>query len=85
MGGSVIRLDEGPVSLLELRRGAGEGELIVVEAPLNVKMGLHEVLIALAFGALDRLVLNLQPRTDRFEVIGGVGPPLSDTRRSGAP
>jgi hypothetical protein len=36
----VVGLDERLMALLELRRRAGEGELIVVEAPLDVKVGL---------------------------------------------
>src|SRR5262245_374912 len=34
----------------------------------------HEVLIALALGALDGLMLELQSATDGFEVIRGVSP-----------
>jgi hypothetical protein len=40
MGGGVVGPDEGLMALLQLGRGAGEGELIVVEAPLDVEMGL---------------------------------------------
>ena len=39
MRGGVIRLDERLMALLELRWRAGEGELIVVEAPLDGKVG----------------------------------------------
>jgi hypothetical protein len=34
----------------------------------------HPVLIALALGALNRFMPDLQPCTDGFEVVGGVGP-----------
>jgi hypothetical protein len=50
----VVRADKGLMGLLECYRGAGEGELIVVEAPLDVEMRLHQVLIAFALGADDR-------------------------------
>jgi hypothetical protein len=50
----VVGLDKGLMAILELRRRAGEGELIVVEAPLDVEMRLHQVLIAFALGAGDR-------------------------------
>jgi hypothetical protein len=36
----VVRADKGLMGLLECDRGAGEGELIVVEAPLDVEVGL---------------------------------------------
>src|SRR5882724_10140414 len=52
MGGRVIEGHEGLVRLLERRRGCGQGELVIVEATLDVEMGLHEILIALALGAL---------------------------------
>ena len=44
------------MALLELRRRAGQRELVVVEAPLDVEMGLHQMLIALALRADDGLV-----------------------------
>jgi hypothetical protein len=45
--------------LLQLGWGAGEGELIVIQPALHVKMGFHPVLIALALGADDRFMLDL--------------------------
>jgi hypothetical protein len=72
MGGGVVGLHEGLMALLELRWRARQGKLVVIQPPLNIKMGLHEVLITLAFGALDRLMLNLQAATDRFKVVRGV-------------
>ena len=62
------------MALLELRRGAGQGELVVIQPPLDIKVRLHQVLIALALGADDRLMLDLQPRTDRFKVGRRIGP-----------
>src|SRR6266487_5440865 len=81
----VIRLDERLMALLELRRRAGEGELIVVEAPLDVEMGLHEVLIALALSALNRLMLNLQSAADGLKVVRGVGPATVGDEMLGRP
>jgi len=64
------------MALLELRRRAGQGELVVIIQPLlNVEMGLHPIQIALALGADDGLMPDLQPRTDRLKVgrrIGGM-------------
>jgi hypothetical protein len=34
----------------------------------------HQVLVALAFGALDGLMLNLQSVTDRLKVVRRIGP-----------
>ncbi len=59
MGGRVVELDEGLMALLEFHRRAGQGELIVIEAPLDVKGCFHPVLIALALSADDRLMLDL--------------------------
>jgi hypothetical protein len=38
-------------------------------------MCFHPIQIAFPFGTLHRLVVNLQARAHRFEVIGGKGPP----------
>jgi hypothetical protein len=81
----VVRLDERLVVLLKRRRGAGEGELIVVEAPLDVEMRLHQVLIALALGADEGLMLDLQPRTHGFKVCRCVrAPAVGDEVHGGA-
>ena len=74
MGRGVVGLDEGLMALLELRRRAREGELIIIQPPLDVEMCLHEVLIALAFRALNRLMLNLQAATDGPKVVRRIGP-----------
>jgi hypothetical protein len=74
MGGGVVGLDEGLMPLLQLQGCGGQGQLIVVQAPLDVEVGFHEVLIALALRADDGLVPELQPSADRFNVGGGVGP-----------
>ena len=52
MGGGVIGRYKGLMHLLERRGGRGQGELIIIEAPLDVEMGLHEILITLALGTL---------------------------------
>jgi hypothetical protein len=40
MGGGVVELDERLMPLLQFGWGAGEGELVVVETPLHVKVRL---------------------------------------------
>jgi hypothetical protein len=65
----IVGVDERLMALLELRRRAGQGKLVVIQPPLDVEMRLHQVLIALAFGALNRLMVNLQAATDRFKVV----------------
>jgi hypothetical protein len=73
------------VALLERRWGVGKGELIVVEAPLDVEMRLHQVLIALALGADNRLMLDLLPRTHGFKVRRCVcAPAVGDEVHGGA-
>jgi hypothetical protein len=74
MGGGVVGDHEGVVCLLERRRGRGQRELVIIEAPLDVEMGLHEILIALALGALDRLMVDLQPGQHRLKGPGGECP-----------
>jgi hypothetical protein len=59
MGRGVVGLDERLMALLELRRRAGQGKLVVVETPLDVEMCLHQILIALALRANDGLMLDL--------------------------
>jgi hypothetical protein len=41
VGGGVVDLDEGLMALLQLGRGAGQGELIVIQAPLDIKVRFH--------------------------------------------
>ena len=71
----VVGLDARLMARLELRRRAGKGELRVLEAPLDVEMRLHQVLIALALGADNRLMRNLQPPTHGLKVGRRVGAP----------
>ena len=73
MGRGVVGLDEGLMARLELRRRAREGDLIIIQPPLDVDMGLHEVLIAFALRALNRLMLNLQAATDVLKVVRCIG------------
>jgi hypothetical protein len=72
MGGGVVGGDEGLVRLLECRGGGGQGELVIIEASLDVEMCLHQVLITLALGTLNRLVVDLQPSQHRLK--GGSSP-----------
>ena len=85
MGRRVVALDEGLMALFEFRRRTGQGELIVIEAALDVKVCLHPVQVALAFGADDGLVPDLQPRTDGLKVGRRIGTPAVGQRCIGAP
>jgi hypothetical protein len=80
MGGGVVGLDEGLMPLFEVHRRAGLGELIVIDAALDVKVRLHPVQVTLALAADDRLMLDLQPPTHGLKVRRPIGPPLSETR-----
>jgi hypothetical protein len=40
MGGGIVSLDEGLMPLLQLGWRAGQGELIVIQAPLDIKVRL---------------------------------------------
>ena len=50
MGGGIVGWDEGLMALLQLGRRAGQGELVVIQPPLDITVGFHEVQIALALG-----------------------------------
>jgi hypothetical protein len=39
VGRRIVRLDEDLMHMLQRRRRAGQGELIVVQAPLDVEVG----------------------------------------------
>jgi hypothetical protein len=68
----IVGLDEGLMPLLQFGWGASEGELIVVQPPLDIEVGLDQVLIALPLGTLDGLMGELQPGTDLLKCLGGV-------------
>jgi hypothetical protein len=67
MGGGVVDLHKHLVGLLELQRRGAQRELIVIQAPLHIEMRFHPIQIAFPFGALNRLVINLQAGADRFK------------------
>jgi len=73
MGGSVIRLEKGLMDLFQLCWRLRQGELVVKQAPLDVKVGLHQVFVAFALRADNCLMLNLHAPTDGFERVGGEG------------
>ena len=58
---------------VDLQTG-GERKLIVIQSPLNIKMCLDPVQVTLALCTHDRLMVDLQPRADRFKGIRRVGP-----------
>jgi hypothetical protein len=85
MGGGVIGLHKVLMRLLERCGGASQGELVVIQSSLDIKMGLHEVLIALALSAFNRLMVDLQPGQHCLKGPGGERPPLSEIKVSGTP
>src|SRR5262245_47358669 len=64
----VVGLDEGLMLLLQLGRGTGQGEPVVIQSALHIKVRLHPVLLALALHADDRLMPDLEPCTDGLKV-----------------
>src|SRR5215471_7687741 len=50
----------------------------------DIKVGLHEVHIALALGTHDGMVVNAQPGADAFESVGHKGPPTVGNEVDGA-
>jgi hypothetical protein len=77
VGGGVVGVDESLMPLLQRQRCCRQGELIVVQLPLDIELdievGFHQVLITLALRAFNGLMPELQPCTDGFKVVGGVG------------
>jgi hypothetical protein len=59
MGGGVIELDEGLMAPLQLGRRAGEGELIVLQAPLDIEVCFHPVEVAFTLRTDDGLMPDL--------------------------
>jgi hypothetical protein len=55
----VVEFEKALRRLLELEGRACERKLVVIHAPLDVKVGLDQVHIALALGAHDGDVVNL--------------------------
>src|SRR4029453_19668286 len=47
MCGGIVGLDEGLMALLQICWGVGQGELTVVQPPLDIEVGFDQVLIAL--------------------------------------
>ena len=70
----VVGLHEELVHLLELRGRLGQRKLIVKQAPLDIKMRLHQIFVAFPLGTDNSLVVNRQTRTDRSKSAGAVGP-----------
>ena len=66
----VVRADKGLMGLLECDRGVCAGELIVIQAPLDVEVGFHEVLVTLSLGTDDGLMPDLQPGARLREATG---------------
>jgi len=58
MGGGVVELEKVLVGLLELQRCACQRELVIIQAPLNIEMTLHEIHVAFALGTGNRLMVH---------------------------
>ncbi len=58
----------------KLRGRRRQGEVVVIQAPLNIAVGFHEIFGALAAGTQQRIRCNLQPLQDGGDVVGGAGP-----------
>jgi len=71
MRGRVIGLHKGLMHLFELQRGGGQGELIIVQAPLHIEVGFHQIFVALALGTEQGVGLNLQSLQDGSHFIRG--------------
>ena len=74
VGGGVVEDEKPLMRFFELLRGPGQGQLVVIQAPLNIKVRLHQVHIALALGTHNGVVVNAQPGTDAFKGVGDEGP-----------
>ena len=74
MRGGIVELDKVLVSPLEFPWRPRRGKLIVIQPSLDVKMGLHQIHIAFALRTDNGLVINLQACTDRFKILGDIGP-----------
>jgi hypothetical protein len=68
MRGGVLEFDKALVGLLELQRCLRQSALVVIDAPLDIAMGLQEVHVTVALGAHNGLVVNTQAVTDRFKL-----------------
>jgi hypothetical protein len=69
----VVEPDERLMGLFQLGRCVAQRKLVVVQASLNVEMRLHQIHVTFALGTDNGLMVNLQARTDRFELIGDIG------------
>ena len=56
VGGGVVGVDESLMPLLQRQRCGRQGELIVVQPPLDIEVGFHQVLITLALRAFNGLM-----------------------------
>ena len=74
MGRRIVERHERLMGLLELCWGGGQGELILVQPPLNIEVRLHEIFVALALGAQQGVGRNLQPLQDGGDIVGGERP-----------
>jgi hypothetical protein len=75
MGGRIVGVHAGLMGLCKRCGRLRQGDLIIVQAPLDITVRCHEVLGAFALGTNHRLMVALQAPTHRFQVLGDVGPP----------
>ena len=85
MGGGVVEGEKPLMRLVKLTRGPGQGQRVVIQAALNIKMGLHQVHVALALGTDNGLVVNVQPAQTPSKASEMKAPPLSEIKWAGTP
>jgi len=66
VGGGVVE-DQKPLMRFSNSCGSGSRPIGIIQAPLNIKVRLHQVHIALALRTHNGVVVNAQPGTDAFK------------------
>ena len=85
VGGGVVEREKPLMRLVKLAWGPGQGQLVVIQAALNITMSLHQVHVALALGTHNGLMVNAKPSTDAFKGLRNEGAPLSEITWTGTP
>jgi hypothetical protein len=83
VGSGVVEREKPLMRLVKLRWGPGQGQLVVIQASLNIKMSLHQVHVALALGTHNGLMVNAKPRTDTFKGLRNKGAPAVGNQMDG--
>ena len=67
MCGGVVEGEKLLMRFVKLVGSPGQRQLVVIQAPLDVKVCFHQVLVALARGTHNGLMVNAQPATDALK------------------